>query len=313
MKGTVGKDDGLLIVDGDGKMPAPIYKVEGMFIDGDWVWADIYVFDEDLMDNSMSEQIKRFKGLVRSGVMLGVSCVLVAYWDNTNGQDICKKIHTCKGIDTTMNASVKGARITEILEDEISEKNFSEVEIKKLGTGQAVVKMFSDLTEFSDIPKSSKINGKFTSLKVKEFSIMTDGAIEITDVQEQREYTIATVKERLRYAKLSPRQQFRRLMLDYKQAGKAAGGVDKISEEDLRVLKSLFTTDVLNIVKQIYPDIMKGKQISTLIGSSSISKNARIALRDGMGREVGGRFKRERERERRRRRQMQDRKYIKNG
>lgn len=281
-KGVIGKDDSLLIVSPN--MPAPIWKIDSMYIEDGWAWAEMTVFDEKIADRSMAEQIIRFKSLVRSGSMLGVSAVIVAYWDNQGGQDVCRKIHQIKSCDITNNPSQKGARITEIIGDENYniEKEFSKIEINNLSKGIPVVKTFSDISSIpslQNLPRTSKIDLRFTSLKVKEFSCSCDvKVIDVVEINEkQKEFSVATVKERLRYSKLSPRQQFRRLMLDYKQAVRSAGGVEKIDENDLKVLKSLFTTDILNIIKQIYPDIMKGKQISTLIGASSISKNARQA------------------------------------
>jgi hypothetical protein len=93
---------------------------------------------------------------------------------------------------------------------------------------------------------------------------------------EQKEFSVATLKERLRMKKLSPRQSFRRLILDYKQLIKAQGGKN-IPAEDEQILKSLFATDMLGILKQIHPEILKGKQIATLLGASSLGKPTRIA------------------------------------
>ena len=95
-------------------------------------------------------------------------------------------------------------------------------------------------------------------------------------INDQKEFSVATLKERLRYNKLSPRQSFRRLILDYKQLIKAQGGKG-LDPEDERILKSLFTTDILNILKQIHPEILKGKQIATLLGASSLGKSTRVA------------------------------------
>ena len=275
LKGTTGADDSMLVV--SPSMPAAVWKIDRLFIDGDWVCADMTVLDEKTADPSMAEQITRLKSLVRQGCKLGVSAVIVAYWEQQGGNDVAKKIHKIKAIDVTMNPSVAKARITEILEDGTEEeiKTFSD-------TNEPTCKVFSTADELSTLPKSSKIDLCFTTLRVKEFSQMSELELfevtpEVEEVVEQKEFSVATVKERLRYAKLSPRQTFRRLMLDYKGAIKAAGGVDKMDPEDIRILKSLFTTDVLNIIKTIYPDIMKGKQIATLIGASSISKNARQA------------------------------------
>lgn len=270
LKGTTGADDSMLVV--DPSMPAAVWKIDRLFVEGDWVCADLTVLDEKTADPSMAEQITRLKSLVRQGCKLGVSAVIVAYWDQQGGNDVAKKIHKIKAIDVTMNPSVAKARITEILEDEET-KTFSD-------TNEPTCKVFSASDEYATMPKSSKIDLCFTTLKVKEFSQISE--LEISEdkpevVSEQKEFSVATVKERLRYAKLSPRQTFRRLMIDYKGAIKAAGGVDKMDPEDVKILKSLFTSDVLNIIKTIYPDIMKGKQIATLIGASSISKNARQA------------------------------------
>lgn len=266
LKGTTGADDSMLVV--SPSMPAAVWKIDRLFIDGDWVCADMTVLDEKTADPSMAEQITRLKSLVRQGCKLGVSAVIVAYWDQQGGNDVAKKIHKIKAIDVTMNPSVAKARITEVLEDEET-KTFSDA-------NEPTCKTFSTSDEYAILPKSSKIDLCFTTLKVKEFSQISE--LEISeDLADQKEFSVATVKERLRYAKLSPRQTFRRLMIDYKGAIKAAGGVDKMDPEDVKILKSLFTSDVLNIVKTIYPDIMKGKQIATLIGASSISKNARQA------------------------------------
>ena len=267
LKGTTGADDSMLVV--DPSMPAAVWKIDRLFVEGDWVCADLTVLDEKTADTSMAEQITRLKSLVRQGCKLGVSAVIVAYWDQQGGNDVAKKIHKIKAIDVTMNPSVARARITEILEDEET-KTFSD-------TNEPVCKVFSTSDEYAVLPKSSKIDLCFTTLKVKEFSQISELEISEEETVEQKEFSVATVKERLRYAKLSPRQTFRRLMIDYKGAIKAAGGVEKMDPEDIKILKSLFTSDVLNIIKTIYPDIMKGKQIATLIGASSISKNARQA------------------------------------
>ena len=131
-KGVIGKDDSLLIVSPN--MPAPIWKIDSMYIEDGWAWAEMTVFDEKIADRSMAEQIIRFKSLVRSGSMLGVSAVIVAYWDNQGGQDVCRKIHQIKSCDITNNPSQKGARITEIIGDENYnlEKAFSKIEINNL-------------------------------------------------------------------------------------------------------------------------------------------------------------------------------------
>lgn len=283
LKSTVGNDDLMLCVDHN--TPSPIMYIDRMYYNNEtgWVCADATVLDESTADEDMAKQIKRFKSLLREGVKLGCSAVVVAYWDNAGtGGDICRKINSIKGVDITLNPSQKGARVTDIYEDEneakefsyLGQRKFSEVDIRVMNSGTPVTKLFSVTEIAPDLPKTSKVGLKFTSLKVKEFSSISDADI---FEEEQKEFSVGSLKERLRVSKLSPRQNFRRLVLDYKQLCKAQGGASKMDPEDLKVLKSLFTSDILMILRQIHPEILQGKQISTLLGASSLGKATRVA------------------------------------
>ena len=283
LKATVGNDDLMLCVDHN--TPSPIMYIDRMYYNNEtgWVCADATVLDESTADEDMAKQIKRFKSLLREGVKLGCSAVVVAYWDNAGtGGDICRKINSIKGVDITLNPSQKGARVTDIYEDEneakefsyLGQRKFSEVDIRVMNSGTPVTKLFSATEIAPDLPKTSKVGLKFTSLKVKEFSSISDADIL---EEEQKEFSVGSLKERLRVSKLSPRQNFRRLVLDYKQLCKAQGGASKMDPEDLKVLKSLFTSDILMILRQIHPEILQGKQISTLLGASSLGKATRVA------------------------------------
>lgn len=286
LKNTVGNDDIMLCVDQN--TPSPVMYIDRLYYDREigWVCADATVIDEGMADEDMAKQIKRFKSLLREGIKLGCSAVVVAYWDNAgNSGDICRKINQIKGIDITLNPSQKGARITDIYDDgELSEeeeksynylgqRKFSDIDIRVMNSGTPVTKLFSTTDIAPDLPKTSKVGLRFTSLKVKEFSSISDVSI----TEDQKEFTVSSLKDRLRIAKLSPRQNFRRSVLDYKQIVKSQGGVSKMDPEDLKVLKSLFTSDVLMILRQIHPEILSGKQISTLLGASSLGKATRVA------------------------------------
>ena len=193
-------------------------------------------------------------------------------------------------MDITLNPSWKDAQVVKVYDDEGNligeEKNFSDIEFTPSDfefTGLKV-KAFSDLNSLGigDRPKSSKINGQFTKLGAKVYSAtggMVEGLPEPEPEVEQKEFSVATVKERVRFAtKLSPRVRFRRLILDYKLFVKAAGGVDKLDAETLKVAKSLLTIDALEILRAVTPEIVQsGKQINTVLGLSSISKNLRVA------------------------------------
>lgn len=145
----------------------------------------------------------------------------------------------------------------------------------------------------------SKVNDKVCKLKMKIFSC--DGVAKeveyksesdlspVTSVEldernfndstdtntEQKNYSVATVRERLREAKFSPRQKFRRLCIDHKKFYAMVKA--KISSDDFKLLKSMLASDVMAILNVVTPEIIKGKQINTLLGLSSLSKELRLA------------------------------------
>lgn len=298
LKTCIGKDDsGLIVAEG---VPTYTHYVKEFFIEnvegeGPWLSAKVVIFNEKDFDGLAAENIKRLKALIRAGVKLTCSLVVLAFWDSTSsGIDLCKSIKSIKSLDWTVNPSFGPlARITEVIDDEDLQKEFSEIEddttfIKSQPReGEIKVKVFSNLSEFGlDLPKSSKIDGVFTKLKAKQFStvcsiseVETENISTTIDssVVEEKSYSIVDIKERLREAKLSPRMRFRKLYISYKQVVRQMGGIEKIDEATLKILKSLFTTDVLAIIKEITPMILQGKQINALIGASSLGKGPRQA------------------------------------
>ena len=190
-----------------------------------------------------------------------------------------------------MNSSWKDSHIVEILEDENYEeeiKNFSNVEaiIDYEGKeGIVRAKCFSDLTGINvNAPKSSKIDGRFTTLKAKSFSCINPITLEnevsqeIVSIPEEKTFSPAQVNERIRLSKMSPRLRMRRLVLDYRQALKQQGGVDKISPESLKIMKSLFAQDLLGILQELTPQVVNsGKNLNALLGASSLGVEVRKA------------------------------------
>lgn len=275
---TVGKDDMMLLVG----VSSPTHYVERLYIENDgWCYADIKILEETGLDDEAIQYIRRLKGLLSQGIHPGVSAVIVAYWDSTStGSDICRKIQSIKSLDITLNPSWKAAQVVKI--DDESEKSFSEIDnytAKDFKFDGLKVKQFSDLNSIGcgDLIKSSKINGVFTKLKAKQFS--ASGVVEeANDVEiKEKQFSVSTLKIRVKEGMMSPRMRFRRLILDYRQLIRQMGGAEKIDPETLKAMKSLFTSDVLDIMKQITPDIMAGKQINTLIGASSLGKGVRVA------------------------------------
>jgi len=74
-------------------------------------------------------------------------------------------------------------------------RSFSETEETQMKSGVPITKTFSDYPGISELPKTSKVGLKYATLKVKQFSCLS----------EVKTYSIATVKERVRYGKMSPR------------------------------------------------------------------------------------------------------------
>lgn len=303
IKKVVGRDDSGLIV--NQALPPFTHYVEEFFIetdptDGDlWLMAWVKIFDEEGFDDITVQNIRRLKALIREKVALTCSLVVLAYWNNsTSGVDVAERIKSIKSLDWTVNPSFgPKARIIEVIDDkkegEENEdvKTFSEIlddpsfiKSQPKKEGEVKVKTFSNLKEFgitSDTPKSSKIDGKFTLLKIKEFSTVSTSLVidEEKPVEEQKEFSVTSLRERVREkTKYSVRQQFRMLVMSYRQLVKQMGGVEKIDPETLKVMKSMFTTDLLDIMKTITPEIMSGKNPGTLLGASSLGKGVRQAV-----------------------------------
>lgn len=275
---TVGKDDSLIIV--SDKAPAPTHYIDALYIEEGWLWAEIKILEETGMDDIAIQNIRRLKGMISQGILPGVSAVIVGYWNNNSGtgSDVLSKMVNLKGIDITLNPSWKAAGITEVLEDD---KNFSEIEDynpKDYKFSGIKVKTFSNVAELGiDCPKTSKIDGQFTKLLAKVFS--SDGSVsEISDCNSsQKTFSAMSVNERVKFAKFTPRERFRRMIIDYRQALKSQGGIQKIDSETLRVMKSLFASDVLNIMGVVTPQVLQGKNVVTLLNAGAMGPEVRKA------------------------------------
>lgn len=272
---TAGKDDQLMLVG----VASPTHYIDRVWIeDSDqWVYCTATILSEEGMDDQAVQNIRRLKGMISNSILPGVSAVILGYWNNENSHDTLQRLVALKGFDVTMNPSWSDASVVEVLDRQdpnVGTKTFSDTNCT------LQVKEFSDLSVFGDtkLPKSSKISNHFTSLKAKQFS-SGNVAVEVEGVttKSQKEFSISTLKERVRYAKFSPRMRFRRLFLEYRQLVKQAGGSEKIDPETLKIMKSLFMSDVLDIFKQITPEVIAGKQVSTLIGASSLGKSVRVS------------------------------------
>lgn len=111
-KGVIGRDDNLWI---ENNATHVITKIS--IGDDGWVYANIEIFDENQMDQETAEKIRKIKGLIRQGVKLGLSSVVVAYWTE---DEVCEKLISIKGADWTHNEAFKGASVVEVLGDDES-------------------------------------------------------------------------------------------------------------------------------------------------------------------------------------------------
>jgi hypothetical protein len=153
------------------------------------------------------------------------------------------------------------------------------------------VKTIQDFnTDNPEVKLFSKIDGKLCKLKLKVFSSESTAVEYKTESElapvisidvnennspEQKEFSAATIRERVRMAKFSVRQRFRRMIIDYKKFNEMTR--NNMSADDFKIVRGLFTSDVMNIMNTITPDIMKGKQINTLLGLSAFGKDLRVA------------------------------------
>lgn len=289
---TIGKNDQLLL-----DQPMTHILTNAWLEDDGWAYGEFEVLDKSMADDLAVQRIKRLEFLLANHCKIGISCVIIGYWNDQNGFSDLVRMVQLSGADLTANPSWKNAGITDIDlengENPDEQKTFSELDSefvydpKDYEDTTIRVKMFS--TEGIDAPKSSKIDGKFTTLKAKCFSfngevieldpvevgIADEEQKEFTqpdEVEEQKEFTQAQVRERLRESKLGVRMELRRTILSYRQVVKQMGGSAKIDPDDLKTLKSLLSSDLLRILNAVTPQIMEGKQINTLLGLSSLGK-----------------------------------------
>lgn len=77
LKSTTGNDDLMLVVDHN--TPSPVMYIDRMYYDREigWVCADATVISEESADEDMAKQIRRFKSLLKEGIKLGCSAVVV--------------------------------------------------------------------------------------------------------------------------------------------------------------------------------------------------------------------------------------------
>jgi hypothetical protein len=115
------------------------------------------------------------------------------------------------------------------------------------------------------IVDASKLNteGAFMSYPV---DLATD-EIAVGD----RQFSAATIQERLRMSKMAPKMKFRLTVLDYQKFYKANQRKMRNDTNLAKNLKNMFLVDLMGIFTQILPLIQEGKQLAQLTGLTTIA------------------------------------------
>lgn len=118
LNGVVGKDDNLLLNNN------AISVIEKIFFNPDdpndeWVYAIQRFFDPEDMDEESARSIRQITGMIKNGVKISTSAVVIGYWDEN---ETCERLLNIKGNDITLNPAfskggVDQAGVIKILED----------------------------------------------------------------------------------------------------------------------------------------------------------------------------------------------------
>lgn len=117
LKNVVGKDDNLLL------KHSAISVIEKIFLPEDpsdeWVYAIQRFFNPDDMDEESAKSIRQIEGMIKNGVKISTSAVVIGYW---NEDEVCEKLVQIRGNDVTLNpAFSKGGKdyagVVKVLED----------------------------------------------------------------------------------------------------------------------------------------------------------------------------------------------------
>ena len=100
---TTGKDDSLIMVE-DGAPTITHYITELEIRNDHWLWAKCTVMEEEGLDDISIQNIRRLKGLLKNGVYVGASAVILGLWQSEGkGCDVLRKLVKLKGVDLTLD------------------------------------------------------------------------------------------------------------------------------------------------------------------------------------------------------------------
>jgi len=120
--------------------------------------------------------------------------------------------------------------------------------------------------------------GKMVKREVRVFSTAkVDHSIEQSDIMNtkittSKQFSQASIKQKLRDKSRSARARMNLLVRDYKGYNKSNS--NKMSGSELTDLHNLFAEDFMSIVSQVTPAIKEGGQLNNLLGLNTISQKA---------------------------------------
>lgn len=94
---------------------------------------------------------------------------------------------------------------------------------------------------------------------------------DIITVPQTKQFSVATVQERLRIQGLDPKIKFRLTIKDFRQVYNSGRKKFESNPTLTNNLKNLFISDLMGIFSQILPHIAEGKQLKTLTGLSTVT------------------------------------------
>lgn len=95
-----------------------------------------------------------------------------------------------------------------------------------------------------------------------------------------REFSAATISERLRIIGMDPRMRFKLTILDYKKFYKAQSTKLKTKPILAKHLRSMFVTDMMGIFSEILPHIQEGKQLQQLTGLNNVTEGMQTIAKE---------------------------------
>lgn len=101
-----------------------------------------------------------------------------------------------------------------------------------------------------------------------------------TEEAEIRQFSVATIQERLRLSSMNPKIRFRMTIQDYKKYWRGSLNKIKAKPEMAKRLRNMFLVDLMGIFSEILPYIQEGKQLATLIGVTSVTDGLTTSSRD---------------------------------